>query len=463
LEYLLGYPHGCIEQITSGAFPQVFLPEVVQLEPEAISRSRNNVQSAINRLHTYQTNSGGFAYWTGGTNADEWASSYAGHFMLEAEKRGFNIPSQVKSSWLSYQKNAVSEWTPNKSGHNQSDDFVQAYRLFTMSLAGNANISGMNRLKQQPNLSNAARWRLAAAYALSGHAETAKEIIETIPETQPQENDVNYSYTYGSIERDMAMVLETYVLLKEKEKAAKLSIQLANIMNNNKWMSTQTTAYCLLAMCTYAKDFKLNTGETKIRCKINNDKAINYGFTLPIFRQDLSLEGQPKGTIEFENNSSGQIFVNLILKGQPLKDINTESVSSGLIMDVKYYNLDNREIDLSSIKQGTDFKTIVKIYNSGVALNNLALTQIFPSGWEIRNTRFEETGAAFEIDIPDYRDIRDDRVYSYFDLKQGQSKQFVTVLHASFAGTYYMPAVNCEAMYDYTYRASNTGQWVEVR
>jgi uncharacterized protein YfaS (alpha-2-macroglobulin family) len=321
-------------------------------------------------------------------------------------------------------------------------------------------MSGMNRLKQQSNLSNEARWRLAAAYALSGQAETTREIISTIPETQ--QDNVNYTYTYGSPERDMAMILETYVLLKEKEKAARLSIQLANLMNSNKWMSTQTTAYCLLAMCSYAKDFKVNTGDTKIRCKINNNSAINYGFTMPLFRQDLNLEGQPKGTIEFENNSSGQIFVNLILKGQPLRDLNTEATSSGLVMDVRYYTLDNYEIDLSNIRQGTDFKTIVKIYNPGVAINNLALTQIFPSGWEIRNTRFEESGATFEIDVPNYRDIRDDRVYSYFDLRQGQTKQFVTVLHASFAGTYYMPAANCEAMYDYTYRASNTGQWVEV-
>lgn len=32
LEYLVRYPHGCIEQITSGAFPQLYLPSVVECD-----------------------------------------------------------------------------------------------------------------------------------------------------------------------------------------------------------------------------------------------------------------------------------------------------------------------------------------------------------------------------------------------------------------------------------------------
>ncbi|MDR2929009.1 MAG: hypothetical protein LBV41_12545 [Cytophagaceae bacterium] len=463
LEYLLGYPHGCIEQITSGGFPQIFLPEVVQLEPEAMSRAQSNVKSVIERLHLYQTNSGGFAYWMGGTQADEWASSYAGHFMLEAEKRGHTIPRQLKNAWLNYQKKAAANWLPNRNGNHRASDFIQAYRLFSLALAGDAAVSGMNRLKQQTNLSNQARWRLAAAYALAGMGEVAKEIVETAPETVAKENAEYYSYSYGSPERDMAMALETLVLLGNKESAARQAIELAKVMNSSQWMSTQTTAYCLLAMSSYAGGNKLGSDETKIRYKVNNGKNNSVGFSLPLLRQDLNLEEQPLGNITLENNSKGQVFVNLIIQGQPLKDTVTTAVSSGITMSVEYFDLDGKAIDSKSIAQGTDFKTVVRLYNTGATtIRNLALTQIFPSGWEIRNTRFEETGASYEIDVPTYRDIRDDRVYSYLDLNAGETKRLVTVLHASFAGNYYMPAVNCEAMYDYSVRASNTGQWVKV-
>jgi uncharacterized protein YfaS (alpha-2-macroglobulin family) len=50
--------------------------------------------------------------------------------------------------------------------------------------------------------------------------------------------------------------------------------------------------------------------------------------------------------------------------------------------------------------------------------------------------------------VPTYQDIRDDRVYSYFDLGAGAIKTFKVLLNASYNGTYYLPGVNCEAMYD---------------
>jgi hypothetical protein len=93
----------------------------------------------------------------------------------------------------------------------------------------------------------------------------------------------------------------------------------------------------------------------------------------------------------------------------------------------------------------------------------MALTQIFPSGWEIHNQRlgeYEQTG--YDFDRPEYQDIRDDRVYSYFDLEQGRKKTFVVRLNATYQGRFFLPAVYCEAMYDHSIRARKGGQWVEV-
>ena len=462
LHYLLDYPHGCIEQITSGGFPQIFLSEMVQLEPTAASRAKSNVQSVLSRLSSYQTSNGGFAYWPGGTTPDGWGTSYAGHFMIEAEKKGYAVPNQLKRGWLNYQKTTSSGWLPDRSGRESGNEFIQAYRLFTLALAGEPDMSGMNRLRQQTNLSAQARWRLAAAYALAGMSEIAREMTQSIPEGTS--NKSSYYYTYGSEERDMAMVLETHVLLGQKEQAARMALQVAKKMNSNEWMSTQTTAYCLLAMSRFAAGEKVTSGDIKVRYQVNNTQTMNVGFSVPLLQQELNLETQVKGSVTVENKSSAQIFANLILKGQPLRDTTKEAFSSGLVMRVAYLDLDNNPIDVSALEQGTDFKTIVTLYNPGTSLlRNLALTQIFASGWEIRNTRFEEAGTVHELDQPEYRDIRDDRVYSYLDLKPGESKRLVTVLHASFAGQFILPPVACEAMYDYSIRAKTPGQWVEVK
>jgi uncharacterized protein YfaS (alpha-2-macroglobulin family) len=90
------------------------------------------------------------------------------------------------------------------------------------------------------------------------------------------------------------------------------------------------------------------------------------------------------------------------------------------------------------------------------------LSQIFPSGWEINNLRLNDDESIAKTDRGDYQDIRDDRVYTYFDLAPGKARTFNTILTASYAGSYYLPAVSCEAMYDHSIYARKKGQLVEV-
>ena len=62
----------------------------------------------------------------------------------------------------------------------------------------------------------------------------------------------------------------------------------------------------------------------------------------------------------------------------------------------------------------------------------------------------------------DSRDFRDDRVYTYFNLGWGETKKFVVLLTASYRGTYSVPAILCEAMYDDGVRARRPGREVNV-
>ena len=62
----------------------------------------------------------------------------------------------------------------------------------------------------------------------------------------------------------------------------------------------------------------------------------------------------------------------------------------------------------------------------------------------------------------DYRDIRDDRVLSYFSLAAGEAREYTLGLNATFAGRFYLPGWQVEAMYQGDTRARNKGQWVEV-
>ena len=251
LKYLIEYPHGCIEQTTSSVFPQLFLSDIMDLNSDFKAAIDRNIKAGIERLKLFQTASGGMSYWAGQYEADDWGTSYSGHFMLEAELKGYTLPPGFMDNWKRYQRNAANGWTPkNEKYYYYNDDLEQAYRLYTLALAKAPELGAMNRLKEYPRLSIAAKWRLAAAYIKAGQPEVAKTLINNLTYNISPYAEMGWSY--GSSDRDEAMILETLTLLNMKAKAAPLVKEISAELSKDKWMSTQTTAYCLIAVSKFA-------------------------------------------------------------------------------------------------------------------------------------------------------------------------------------------------------------------
>jgi alpha-2-macroglobulin len=458
LGYLIRYPHGCIEQTVSAVFPQLYLEEFTPLSEQEKMQIEVRVKAAIERLKTFQLTSGGFAYWPGSTDADNWGSSYAGHFLVEAEAKGYTLPDGMLRQWKRYQRSTSTEW--RKREDQTRSDLQQAYRLYTLALAGAAETGAMNRMREQGDLSLQAAWRLAAAYARAGQPEAARKLIETLTTTVSPYKELSYSY--GSDMRDKAMIVETLLLLNEKTKAVPLVKELAEALGNERyWMSTQTTAYALLAMSQWVgKEEK--SGKVKYTWKWEGGKAIQVETALPVARSPAMNAQGGIGKMEFKNESAGVLFVRVIQTGIPTRGQET-SEENNLKVNVQYTTLSGEPMRPESIRQGTDFVAEVTVAHPGIGgeYKELALTQIFPSGWEILNARMEEVERV-KSDTPSYQDIRDDRVYTYFNLRPGQRLTFRLLLNASYEGSYYLPAVSCEAMYDNTIYARVAGMDVKV-
>ena len=455
LQFLVQYPHGCLEQTTSAVFPQLYLIDIFDLTYQKKQEIQQNIEKGVKRLGNFQIASGGMSYWMGETSANDWSTSYTGHFMLEAEKKGFVLPLTFKSNWLRYQKQASSDWRP--SYRTANTDLAQAYRLYTLALAGSPDLAAMNRLREFTEISNEAKWRLAAAYALAGQKEASTRISSTanINFVPPQ---YNY-YTYGSLERNRAMALETMVLTKNP-KMRELAQDLAKDLSSTKWMSTQTTAYSLLAM---AKMVAANGGKALNVQYTLNGKTETIDTKSAISQRELLIK-EGKNSFSFKNNLANVVYVRVLNSGKlPLGEEISEQ--RGLSVSVVYKDLKENVIDIGKLKQGQDFVAVVKVSNlKNQEVNDVALTQIFPSGWEIVNTRFTAFGDT-TTSQSQYTDIRDDRVSFYFDLPQKgkqDTKTFTIMLNASYLGTYYLPGIQSEAMYDHEFLVRTKGRWVVV-
>lgn len=451
LEYLIQYPHGCLEQVTSGGFPQLYLADIADLDATRKQSIQRNVTAAIEKLASYQVADGGFSYWPGNMNPDDWGSSYVGHFFIEAEKKGYALPGNSKKLWISYQQKMARQWRYYEAYHN---DFPQAYRLYTLALAGSPDLSSMNRLRETKGITNESKLRLAAAYALAGQKNTGLTLLNQ-SSINVESNPYRYYY-YGSVSRNRAMALETLIILGQKERAFQEAIKLAKEMSSNEWMSTQTSAYSLYAMSKFAKA----NGEKGIDVSYSNAGKPQGVKTTKTFA-DRVLAVSDNNSVTIRNNNKSTLYVKVIYSG--ILAVGQELTEErGLNTSIVFKDRAGKIISPSTLSQGTEFVAEVSVTNlKGDYVENVALTQIVPSGWEIVNTRFTDFGSFAENKV-DYTDIRDDRTNFYFSLRASESKTFRILLNASYPGTYYLPGVQCEAMYDNSYLARTKGQWVKV-
>lgn len=463
LQYLLNYPHGCIEQTISAAFPQLFISNLIALNDEQKKITEANIKAAIDKLRSFQIPSGGFSYWPGEQNsANDWGTNYAGHFMLEAQAKGYNIPTGLLADWKKFQKQRADNWQPDDDKYSfEANQLSQAYRLYTLALANDPALGAMNRLRNISNLTVAAKWRLAAAYFLIGKKSVAEHLIANLSTNIAPYRELSYSF--GSDARDKAMILETLSMLDRKQDAKIILDELAKEMSSERWHSTQTTAYTLLAAAKFIGNSADANQNISFDYVLNAHKSKQVSTKLPMSQIDLQIKGTESGTLRIKNSGTKTLFVKIQLEGIPATG-DQSNAENDLLMKVRYLNLNGIEIKPDMLVQGTDFIAEVQLNHPGLRedYREMALTQIFPSGWEIRNRRMDEMPSQGIINNEKYQDIRDDRVLTYFDLKRGGQKTFKIWLNATYLGDYYLPTVYCEAMYDNQINARKAGQWVKV-
>ena len=456
-DFLYNYQHHCTEQLTSKALPLLFVSQFKAVDEQEAEKIKTNVQEAIRQIYARQLPNGGFVYWPGNAVADEWITSYTGVFLTLAQEKGYAVHPNVLNKWKRFQRAAAQNWRMPQEASNWQiwqSELQQAFRLYTLALAGAPEYGAMNRMKEQPGLSIQAKWRLAAAYALTGKMKPAGELVYNAETTVIPYSSMNL--IYGSSDRDEAMILETLILMKRDRDALQQAKKVSQNLAQENWFSTQSTAFALMAMGRLAKQL---SGTLDFTWSWNGKQQPAVKSAKAVFEKEIATS--PKsGTVSVKNQGKGALSVDLITRTQLLNDT-LPAIADNIRLDVKYTDMAGSPISVEDIRQGTDFMSAVTLSNiSGTSdYSNLALTHIIPSGWEIYNERMivpeASSSNSNEANTPEssadkytYKDIRDDRVLTYFDLRRGESKTFTVRLQATYAGNFILPAIQCEAMYD---------------
>ncbi len=461
LKDLIRYPYGCIEQTTSSAFPQLFIHKVVDLEGYQKQRMTDNVNSAIKRLRRFKLQSG-FSYWPrtrySRSSYSGWGTSYAGHFLIEARKAGYHVPDGLYDHWVRYAKSHAK--TVNEKNHR-----YQTYRLFLLALADEPHVGAMNLVRE--NYLNAldplSKKLLAASYYLAGKESAASQIDSHVRTEITSYRETGG--TYGSSLRDRCMLAYLEDIMGNTRAAVRLMRSIARDFHPDGWYSTQETAFALLAIGAIFADSDVLGGIRK--AVIERPGRPDSTLDIVGYQVSVDLTDFFGKEVSIRTDKSEPLFVTLFEEGIPLGDI-VETENEGLELTRNFYDDAGLPITLDQIRQGNMFWVRYRVQSTtGESLNELALSSLFPAGWEIINPRMEDIKPpewVREISPSQgkYMDVRDDRVNWFFDLSGRGKINFLIRCNPSFAGIYRLPPISVEAMYSPEYYARIASDTVTV-
>ena len=439
LDYLTSYPHGCLEQVTSKAFPQLYLNYFIQQDDNDKAKMKSNIEAVIADMRSYQKADNSLTNWVGGNYSDPWTEIYALHFLVEAQKQGYNVSQYFINGIRSNQARLAKKWRDNPD--LKYGETIQAYRLFVLALADAPEMSAMNRFKDLEMKYPLTKVLTAAAFAQVGKTTIAQNLMPVIGENERMSD---YYTSFGSTTRDLAFLTYAQMLCGTDEQTVKDNINsICGILNSGRWLDTQSTAFALFVLGKYAERQGVSGENIAAEVTANGEEhSLNTNMS------SAGFSFMPKvgnNTMEIKNNGSQKLVVNVFTKTS-VAEYDTEESGYFINMSVVYSDKNGNPVNLNNLSAGTDLLVTMTVENPSVyQVTELALSYYLPSGWELVNDRMSGDDANAGAKHIDYRD---DRAYIYFDLMPKSKKTFVLKANATYEGNYMIPAVRCEDMYN---------------
>lgn len=467
LQYLVEYPYGCTEQTVSIAFPQLYYEDLAGLMnlhgAARYTNAAGNVSEAIRKIKMRQLYNGAITLWDGQDKEDWWATVYAAHFLLEAQKAGFDIDKSLIESVLSYlnsrlrNKSLVEFWY-NRDQHKKIAPEEVAYSLYVLALAGRPNASAMNYYKANTALLDLqSRYLLSAAYAMAGDRAAFQTLLPSA-----FAGEIPLAETGGSFSSDIRNESVSLNVLLDVDphnpQVAVMARQVADLLKNRPWYSTQECAFGFLAMGKLARAAAQSTATATARVE---GRTIGSMTGASVKWSAAQLKGTQ---VSLDVTGNGALYYWWQAEGISASGAYKEE-DNYIRARRKFFDRFGHEITGNTFHQNDLVivqLSLEKSYSGGI--DNIVLTDLLPAGFEIENPRTKDIPGMDWIknaSEPTAMDVRDDRINLFVDLYSDRQVYYYAVRAVS-PGIYHMGPVSADAMYNGDYHSYNGAGTIRV-
>lgn len=480
LKHLIRYPYGCIEQTTSSTRPLLFVSNVIgNVDPSLVADQKleDMVMHGVNRVLSMQTPSGGFSYWPGSTEPSGWGTAYATHMLLDAQKAGYAVPQDRVDDVVEWIGREATRY--ENEGRDKRYDWhadTEAYLQYVLALSGKGRKARIQKLidglpgkafEQEAEQ----KYMLQAALWLSGDRRYEKELKN--PDLSPVKDTRKNSWSFYSDRRRRGFMLSTFQDLFGADPAGEeLAQTVARALagHSSGWYTTQELVWGVTGLGkrvqgsagSFAPPILTANGKT-VEAKLTDKKSKQSDRTWALARaseyETLSLSVPDKG--------KGSLY--LLLSSEGVRANPDYKVGGdGLTVHRTWRDVSGGSVDPGQLELADLVYVEIDIKNTtSERIQNIALVDRLPAGFEIENPRLGRGGATDWIDQDskwnaDYMNIRDDRIELFGALEPGQTRTFVYAARVVTAGEFTIPPVEAEAMYDPRIWAREDGRKITV-
>ncbi len=477
-QYLADYPNACSEQIVSQAVPLLFQ----QRHPEMKNgRSQEEVRSQLKKtmatLLARQNGRGAIGAWRSSPNADPFVTPYVVQFLLEAQQADYPVSDALQKSANGYLKQLAA----NDAMHTLDDLRLRAFAVYLLTRQGEVTTGQLAAVQTRLQKSYPDVWLkdlgalyLAASYKMLKMDKQADALL------QPTWDELSKGYDKAWWTRDYLDPLvqdstRLYLIVRHfPEKAASIPPQLLENMVlrlKEERYTTYSSAMTIMALEYYTAQAKTSAAEGKgltvsVKQGEEGPKAIStLSGATAIANFDAGIS-----EVLFSNQSSNPVWYVVTQAGYD-RSLPTQSIARGLEITRDYVN-EKGEI-VNSVALGDKIYVRLKIRaNAKEGLDNLAIVDLLPGGFEVVQQSEESAGASSDDGTeaswqsplaasgstwrPSYSDIREDRVIIYGSATE-RVQEFVYQIKATNSGIFTVPPAFGEAMYDREIQALAVG------
>ncbi len=459
LEYVVGYPYGCVEQTTSRLLPMYLLRKAGAVAQRAAGEGTNieeYLRAGISRLFAMQTPSGGLAFWPGSTEDYPYGSIYALHLLtLVKNGRDFDLPAESMKALEAYVRALALDW----SGASPSALYQRAYAVYVLALGGSLEALQQIERFDDVTLPTTARFLLAAALALNtrDHDRIALYLSKPAQPYEVREPD-------GTLVSDIRNTAVELMALRQiggrPEAMAEKANRLVAFLENRAFGTTQETAFIITALADYLSAISGKIEDAAAQITAAGKPAEIRGPQT----YHRTLTGK-NAEFTVANTGKTDLIVNVTTAGI-LEQPDLAPLSKGLSLRRRFFTESQTETSATLFRQMHSYVIGLEI-TCEAPVKNLIVADLLPAGFEIENPRLNPDafrGKAFgEAVTPSHLEVRDDRLVLAFNALGKGTHRFYYIVHAVTPGTFQYPAVQGECMYDAAISGRSAAGWAEVQ